>query len=593
VVAGKIVTGELVALACERHLRDLKDIHKRGYYWIAADPRREVAEIFDDRMGFFPSMFSITHGVKEGQPFNLLPWHEFAVGSLLGWVNADGRLRFRRGWLEAGKGQAKSPILAGLGLYYMGWHGVKRAEVYAIAQDRDQANVVFKDAAAMCRAQVPCADRGETLESLGEVVLRGNLDNVWKIERPSMGSKFQALANDEAVSGPRPIAILGDEVHEYKSDSMIEKWMRAIAKAPGDAQMILGTNSPATTQPIASAYADYMEDIIRGRNNDDSEFAFIARVDKADVENIFENEAVWPKALPALGLTFSVDNLRGEVHKAKRLYSTAASVKRLYFGIRVGAAEFWISEEAWVAVQERVDPAEMLGMDCYLSLDLSDKNDLTALTATWKAKSGHLYSKTWYWTRRVGLEVRAIEDRAPYEAWESAGWLNVVDGPVIDKIFVAQQVKKLLDDGHNVQFLAVDIAGIDDFLDACAYETVNFKCYRWRGEKEPMKEGLPFVSHAQGKRVAFEDRQLCMPRSIERTEDIILNKGISIDASPVTYFCASNVKIDMDAQANKCFDKQRSRGRIDGMVTIAMGVGAATTPLKIRRRERGLITVIG
>jgi hypothetical protein len=34
--------------------------------------------------------------------------------------------------------------------------------------------------------------------------------------------------------------------------------------------------------------------------------------------------------------------------------------------------------------------------------------------------------------------------------------------------------------------------------------------------------------------------------------------------------------LDSDAQANRCFDKKRSRGRIDGVVTIAMAVGAAT-----------------
>ncbi len=43
------------------------------------------------------------------------------------------------------------------------------------------------------------------------------------------------------------------------------------------------------------------------------------------------NEACWPKALPALGITFPVENIRGEVNTAKQLASTALSVKRLYF----------------------------------------------------------------------------------------------------------------------------------------------------------------------------------------------------------------------------------------------------------------------
>jgi hypothetical protein len=47
----------------------------------------------------------------------------------------------------------------------------------------------------------------------------------------------------------------------------------------------------------------------------------------------------------------------------------------------------------------------------------------------------------------------------------------------------------------------------------------------------------------------FEDRQLCMPHSITRTEDRILEQRIVIDASPVTYSCAANAAIDFDGRA--------------------------------------------
>ena len=83
------------------------------------------------------------------------------------------------------------------------------------------------------------------------------------------------------------------------------------------------------------------------------------------------------------------------------------------------------------------------------------------------------------------------------------------------------------------------------------------------------------VSHAQGKLVRFEDKQLTMPRSIERLEDRILTRTVAIDSSPVTYSCAANAHTEADGQGNRMFDKNRSRGRIDGMVTIAMAVGAA------------------
>jgi hypothetical protein len=100
--------------------------------------------------------------------------------------------------------------------------------------------------------------------------------------------------------------------------------------------------------------------------------------------------------------------------------------------------------------------------------------------------------------------------------------------------------------------------------------------WRYEGPDEPEGYGLKLVRHAQGTRVMFEDKQHCMPRSVERLEDAILNGRVLIDASPVTSTCAANAVLITDAQKNRAFDKKRSRGRIDDLVTIAMAVGAAT-----------------
>jgi phage terminase large subunit-like protein len=124
---------------------------------------------------------------------------------------------------------------------------------------------------------------------------------------------FQAVANGEATSGPRPTTVLADEIHEFKSESSIETWQRAIAKMPRDAMMILGTNTPASTQLVGTHYSKFFQKIAKLEADYDEAFAYIARVDKADRETIFDNEACWIKALPALDITFPRSNVRGEV----------------------------------------------------------------------------------------------------------------------------------------------------------------------------------------------------------------------------------------------------------------------------------------
>lgn len=466
-----------------------------------------------------------------------------------------------------------SPFMAAIGIYLMGYYGIARSQVFSIGQDKATANVLFGDAVAMCRAPIPGGEDDDTLENRGEVIIRGEGDNAWKIEHPESGSVFRSLANGEAISGPRPTAVLADEIHEFKNNHSIETWKRAIAKMPGDAIMILGTNTPASTQAVGTAYSEFYQKVIRGEILDDELFGFIARVDKKDRERVFDDESCWQKALPALGVTFPIENIRGEVNTAKQLLSTALSVKRLYFGIPIGSTDFWIAEEAWSSVQGKVDPKAMRFQKCWLSLDLSQKNDLTALTAVWEDEDGHLHAFTWYWTTQEGLADRAKADQQPYEEWAADPKVSftATPGAVIDKTFVAAKVKEICAQ-HDVQFLAFDVAGMTDFIAAC--EQIGFDVWKFEGPDKPKGRGLALVPHAQGKRRAFEDKQLTMPTSIERLEDRILNKTITIDASPVTYSCAANAQVDADGQGNRAFDKKRSRGRIDGLVTLAMAVGA-------------------
>lgn len=538
-------------------------------------------------------MLTISEGAKEGKPFELLPWHVFVAGSLFGWRKTSGRMRFRSAWLETGKGQAKSPFMAATGLYMTGFYGIARAKAFAIGQDRATANVLFKDAVAMCRGPIPPGpgedvDPSDTLVERGHAVIRGEGDNAWKIEFPESGALFQSLANGEAISGPKPTLVAADEIHEFKANTSIEVWKNAIAKMPGDALMLLGTNTPASDQIVGTDYSSFYQKVATGKMMDDEAFAFIARVDAKDHETVFERPEVWTKSLPALGITFPRENIEGMVNTAKQLLSTAISTKRLYFGIPIGATEFWIAEDAWVAVQGKVDPTKLKGRKCWLSLDLSQKNDLTALTAGWLDEAERLWAKTWYWTVKARLKERAIADQAPYVEWVEAKYITALDSATVDKTFIAAEVQRICAE-HEVDFLAFDPAGIADFIAAC--EQIGFPVWKWEGPDKPEGIGLKLVSHAQGKQVRFEDKQLTMPRSIERLEDRILAKTITIDESPVTYSCAANAHIDSDGQANRAFDKKRSRGRIDGIVTIAMMTGAADNEFEMR--EFDVAAIIG
>ena len=96
VVAGRVLAGPLVRLACARHLRDLDDGGTRGLHF---DDGR-AAHIVE----FFPRFLRLTEGAHAQQPFVLEPWQQFIVGSLFGWLGRDGYRRFRKAYIETPKG---------------------------------------------------------------------------------------------------------------------------------------------------------------------------------------------------------------------------------------------------------------------------------------------------------------------------------------------------------------------------------------------------------------------------------------------------------------------------------------------------------
>jgi phage terminase large subunit-like protein len=577
VVSGGIVSGALMRAAAQRHLDDIASQQKRGLAW---KPEKAAAA-----MEFFPAVLTVTAGAKAGTPFHLPSYVGFVVGSLFGWHRESGLLRFRECWLELGKGMVKTPLSAAIGLYIMGWRGIPRAEVYAIAKDRNQANVLFGDAVSLCRA--PIADRpNQSLESVGEVVIRGTGEMSWMIEHPDSGSKFRALANDERISGPKPSMVCADEIHEWPSAAQIELWKAALVKMPNDALLMLTTNTPAADQVMATEMSEFYQGILKKDFEDDSVFSLIARVDETD--DPFEDETCWPKALPLLGITYPVENVRNAVRSSRLRIASALTTKRLYFGIPVGGSKYWIDVDAWEAVQGKVEADDHRRDPCYLSLDLSQKNDLTALTAVWNAEQG-LRAKTWYWRPAFNVADAARADGAQYVEWAAAGLLNLVPGRSIEYEWVAAKIQELCNE-HCVQALAFDPAHIIEFNKAC--DRIGFKTWVWK-EGEPVGDGLKMIVHAQGRAGMHSKQMLWMPRSLGQLEDAILQQQIVIDRSPLTNWCSGNAAIEADAQNNRWFVKKRLRGRIDGVVSLAMAVGLANANLAVEKPPEYRMFILG
>jgi phage terminase large subunit-like protein len=537
VLSGELVAGPFVRDACARHMRDMETAHERGYRLDLAKANRAIS--------FFAEVLRLVGGEHEGKPFILADWQKFVVGSLFGWVNQDGYRRFRVAFVEAGKGSGKSPLAAGIGLYMLVADGEPRAEIYAAAAKKDQSQILFRDAVAMVRQSPSFSYR---------LSFSGGPGREWNIAFLQTGSFFRAIASDNSQSGPRPHCALIDEIHEHK-DSTVVEMMRAGTKGRRQALIFMITNSGVDRTSVCYQYHEYAQKIGRGELHDDSFFAYVCSLDDGD--DPFADEKCWIKSNPTLGQTIQLSYLREQVNEAKGMPSKESLVRRLNFSQWVDAFSPWISGDLWRACEHDFDVGELDGQPAYGGLDLSGARDLSSLVLVFPRDDGTFDALSWFWTPEETSRERARTDRVPYDVWLAEGHLEATPGRVVDYAYIARAIGDLTA-RYDIRTIAYDPYRI-------AYLQQDF------ADQGVMCDLTP---HGQGYYRSSESG-LWMPRSVDTLEKHVMAGTLRVKRNPVLTWNSASAVLSSDAKGNRLFDKRRSTGRIDGIVSLCMAMGAA------------------
>ena len=568
VVAGKIIVGPYVRAACERHIADLK---RKDLRWDLDAASRAI--------GFFGDVLTVEketvdeYGEIESRavPFTLEPWQCFIIGSLFGWKTKQGLRRFRRAFVEIGKGNGKSPLAAGIGHYMLTANGKIRAEVYSAATDKDQASILFRDAVSMW----------ERSPGLRRRLVSSGINPVWQLTDISKASFFKPISSEKkGKSGIRPYCALIDEVHEHPDNSVIEM-MRAGTKGNQEALQFEITNSGFDRLSVCWNEHQYTIEVVTGVKENDAWFGYVCALDEGD--DPFEDESCWVKANPNLGVSIYLPFVREQVLEAKGMPSKEGLVRRLHFCEWTESETSAIPRKVWMACQaepDEIEPAALLeaGYRPFGGLDLSRSRDLCAFTLTWvldpTPDAWHFVSKTWFWTPKDTLADRAKVDRAPYIEWERAGFLEAVPGPRVSYRWLAEALAGLCAQ-YDPQIIGCDQYGLERLNDQL-------------GEIGAV---LPCVVHPQGfnRRVVdkkdetellgatgAEEVALWMPDSILKLEAALLEQRIRVDPNPVQSLGAVGVIYEQNRTGHRMFAKDKATSRIDGMVALAMSIGVAT-----------------
>lgn len=533
VVDGKRIAGPHVRAQCARHLNDLKTGKKRGLVWNVEESNKAQR--------FYANVLKLNGGEHEGRAFELLPWQKFVVGSLFGWQGSDGYRRFRVAYVETAKGSGKSPLAAGIGLKGLIADGESRAEIYSAATKKDQAMILFRDAVAM-------VDQSPELSK--RIQKSGTGERCWNLAYMTAGAFFRPISSDDGQSGPRPHIALVDELHEHKTNTVVEM-LRAGTKSRRQAMIFMITNAGSGRNGPCWAYHEYGARVAAGDVVDDGFFPYVCGLDEKD--DPFLDEACWPKANPSLqdadlpGYKY----IREQVTEAKGMPSKEALVRRLNFCQWTDAESPWISHEIWKAAYQPFDVEDLRGRRAVAGLDLSSTTDLTGLVFLVEPiEEGEPWKMVPFaWLPDADLQRKSDVDHVPYVEWKAEGLLNTTPGRAISKRVILQKLSAMCD-FFEIIAVAYDRWRIEDLLAMAADDGISLP------EMRPWGQGYKDMSPA-----------------LENFERMLLNNELAHNGHKILTMCAGNAVTDTDGAGNRKMDKEKATGRIDLIVAAVMAAG--------------------
>lgn len=535
VVDGLVPAGKYHRLACVRHQRDRAREHTPDFPY-----RFDLARA--ERFFRFVGLLKHYKGEWAGQPIELQPYQQFRLGSIFGWVHVEtGLRRFRTSYHEIPRKNGKSLEAAVVALYLTFFDNEPGAEGYTIATKRDQARIVWGDAR--------------------QLVLSSGLKTriavqVANLHADASASKLEPLGADhDSTDGLNPHLIVVDEFHAHKTRGLIDVMETATGarRQPHNFQITTAGDDPIS--PGGDQH-DYACKILDGVLADESFFAFIAHADEGDD---WQAEATWRKANPNYGVSVKPEDLQALALKAKSMPAAAATFKQKRLNLWVNATAPCLSVEGWRAGQTVLTGAEaraawrdeMQHQRCFVGIDLASKIDLCALSLVFPPTEGR---RTWralqtIWTPEDTVKDRSHRDRAPYDIWVAQGWLRTTPGSRIDHAVVRQAIVEARAE-FDLALIGFDPWHADQLID----ELVK-------------QDGFA------------EDRVLAVPQTYQgmssaclRVQAEILEGNVDAGGCPVTAWAVSNAVANRDGKDNIMFAKGKSRGRIDPLIALTIGV---------------------
>jgi phage terminase large subunit-like protein len=527
VVAGKIVAGMFTRQACQRQLDDLQRAKKKWPYR------------FDSKAAARPCRFleKLPHvkgkWAKDRKRLKLEPWQCFWITTSFGWLRkSDSTRRYRTLYMEVARKNAKSTIASGLALYMLALDGEAGAECYSAATKKDQARIVF-DAARKMALACPRYLKKYNVQVLAHA-----------LTQESTGSKFVAIdAEARTQDGLNPHCTIYDELHAARDRALFDV-MDSATGSREQPLMIIITTAGSDQAGVCYEQRNYTVKILSGVFADETFFGIIYTIDDSDD---WADEKCWPKANPNLGVSVSIEDMRGRARKARQSPASLNAFKTKKLDVWVSADSAWMDMGEWNAAGDPSLVEDDFALDeCVAGLDLASKIDIAARVNIYRRtikEKAHYFAFGKFYLPESVIEGGGNDH---YTGWHDQGFLTSTPGNVIDFDEIEDDII-ILPSVINLREVAYDPHQATQMISHLVAEAIV--CVEMRPTvlnfSEPMKEIQALVKVGR----------------FHHTGD------------PVLAWMVSNVVCHTDKKDNIYPNKARAENKIDGVVAMIMAIG--------------------
>lgn len=480
-------------------------------------------------------------------------WQAFFFANIYGWKYTETNIRKHTNvYLQIPKKNAKTTMAAMIANDAAVNDGVPGAQIYFAGYSIDTADLCFRFTKRMCEAMMT------KYPSMKPQI------NLWShsIEFKKNAIFLKKVSSDaKNLEGKGARCAIIDEVHTHPNAMVIDN-MRSGMALYNDPLMVQITTPGYDKQEPCPAYPMYehCQKVLSGIVTDDRIMPMLWEPDEGDDWN---DERIWAKANPNIGISPKWDFLRGEYNMAKISGgSKEVSFKIKHLGMWVDSDVVWISDDTWMANQEPF-PAELPEV-CYGGLDLASVTDFSWVTFSHVVR---YIADTWitdehgdtipvrkemrkrYMVYKCYLPEETVRNHKNemVRQWAKEGYITVTTGRTTDYRVIKHDILEYMD-RYRMPIMYYDRYNANELVSDLVDEGINMQPFA----QTPAYMNVP----------------------TREMEGAVLDGLIQHGNHPVMRWMMRNARVIEDNQKNQKITKGQSRGPVDGPVATVMSIGA-------------------